>query len=38
MVKVVVTGDFCPIYKSEETNIRDTYKVIFGDFPDTIKG
>lgn len=37
MLKIVVTGDFCPIYNRGETNIKDTYKVIFGDFPDTIK-
>jgi poly-gamma-glutamate capsule biosynthesis protein CapA/YwtB (metallophosphatase superfamily) len=38
MLKIVVTGDFCPIYNIVETSNKNAYKDIFGDFPDAIKG
>ena len=38
MVKIVVTGDFCPAFKNSETIGFNAYKAIFGNFPDTIEG
>jgi len=38
MLKIVVTGDFCPIYNSGGITKGAAYKDMFGDFPDTIKG
>ena len=38
MLKIAVTGDFCPVFSNSETISGNTYKDKFGNLPEIVKG